>query len=126
MKVLKKYILVLLGISLFILLAMVFRPILPATIKHSIAVNGEVVWIEERGGPADITLKIKDDKHTYYINRGAENGVNAKQFHNLLKGQNITIHYADHWTPLDPNGVMRHITRVTFDNQILYNEILER
>ncbi|MBO6515761.1 MAG: hypothetical protein JJ975_04340, partial [Bacteroidia bacterium] len=43
-----------------------------------------------------------------------------------LNGKSVVLYYADHWTPLDPKGRSRHITRLEFENQVLYNEIVDR
>lgn len=102
---------------------MALRPIYKPTMDECALVTGELVFIDECCGPDDISIKLKGDKHRYYINRGTKSGLIATALHEKLANTKITLHYPKHWTPLDPFGKMRHVARVTYNGTILYNEI---
>ena len=72
----------------------------------------------------DINLRIGDEGY-YYINRGLESGLSEASLKNKIMDKEITIHYADHWTPLDPKGIMRHVARLSFGEEVIYNELVE-
>ncbi len=67
--------LVILGIFMSLALRQVPTP----SMENSAKVSGELVFLEEHGGPGDVTLRLKDNDVTYYINRGTENGVDPNQ-----------------------------------------------
>ena len=102
---------------------LVLRPIPKATMENSAHVEGVVTSVYQTGSPFDVGIDIEADSRFFYINRGAENGVNVKNFNDALNGQVIKLYYAKHWTPLDPKNQHRHVTRIEFGNQILYDEM---
>ena len=121
-----KTILLTLGIGLLLVLAvMSLIPISNPTLDDSEITTGNIELIVEKGGPFDIHIQIKNDDHIYYVNRGAENGLNPSELNKKLAGNEITILYANHWTPLDPFGNMRHITRIAQNETVIYDEITE-
>lgn len=81
----------------------------------------------QRKGTKDISFTIKNDSNFYYINRGAENGLNAVALNDSLQNKEITLYYADRWKPnwilADPNRDVRYITRIEYKEQIIYDEI---
>ena len=124
----KKALLIFAGILCFcviVFIVLVLRPIYNVTLEDSIKVSGEVSMIFENGKSYDISFRLKGDSNFYYINRGAQNGLDALALNDSLQNKKITLYYADHWTPLDPKGRVRHITRVLYNEQLLYDEIKE-
>jgi len=122
----KQTILLTLGVVLLlVLVVMSLIPISNPTLKNSQITTGKVELIAEEGGPFDIQVHLDNDDRIYYINRGAENGLGPAELNKTLVGYEIELHYANHWTPLDPFGKMKHITRITQDQTIIYDEIIE-
>lgn len=114
------------GIGLFIILGILsFRPIFNPTLDDSEIINGEVLTIREVGKTLDISIRLKNDEHNYYINRGIESGLNPDELNKKLANKEITIYFAKHWTLLDPYGKSKHITRITHNGTIIYDEITE-
>ena len=111
----------LLIVSVFIML--ILRPISNPTASNSILIHGEVLSIEKGGGEGDILIRLKEDESSYYINRGLKKGVELNNLKEKLVEEKITIRYADHWSPIDPENRIRHITELKYNNQILYTEL---
>ena len=101
---------VLLFCLVFVILAL--RPITTLHMSHCISKSRIVQSIIAHEGSTDINIRI-DDEVQYYINRGLELGLTEACLKNKILGEEIIIHYADHWTPLDPNGLVRHLSRVS-------------
>ncbi len=113
---------VLLFCLVFVILAL--RPITTLHMSHCISTSGIVQSIIAHEGSKDINIRI-DDEGRYYINRGLELGLTEAGLKNKILGEEIIIHYADHWTPLDPSGLGRHVSRVSYGNEIIFNKIIE-
>lgn len=103
---------------------MAFRPITTLHISDCKSSSGIVQSIVAHEGSKDISIRI-GDKGRYYINRGLEAGLTETFLKDKLLNKEIVIHYADHWTPLDPSGLVRHIARVSYGEEIVYDEIIE-
>lgn len=107
-------------IAVFIGLAL--RPIVQPVPQDCIVVSGEVAVVYEGGGPFDIQVRLKDDKNYYYINRGGEHGVDAEELAKKLVGKKASLYFVNHWTPLDPQGRVRHLAAVQLGKELLYSE----
>ena len=119
----KKYVYIFLCLLFFTLAAMIFRPVsIPKDAKDCLVVEGKVVRIFE-GGPNDVNLRLEGDKTTYYINRGLEYGLVLEDLQKELTGNNVTIRYPKHWTPLDPNNKMKHLCILEYNGKEIFNEI---
>ena len=59
----------------------------------------------------------------FYINRGLENGLELNNLKEKLIGNSIVVKYPKYWTPLDWNDKIKHISKVEFNNEILFNEL---
>lgn len=118
-----KTLLKLAGIVLLILVVMIFRPIMNLDMDDCIAVTGTVDRIEFHDASKDIAIGIVEDGNRYYINRGMEAGLKEAILRPKLMDTQVTIHYADHWTPLDPKGIGRHIARITIGEEIVFDKI---
>lgn len=105
-----------------IFLVLIFRPIPKGTMKNSAVVTGTVVKVFE-GSSFDIHIDLDENHDHYYINRGAESGLDAVEMQYQMQGNSVTIWYDTHWTPLDPNNKHHHVYRLDFDGETLYNEM---
>lgn len=88
------------------------RPFTTLHMSHCISTSRIVQSIIAHEGSTDINIRI-DDEVRYYINRSLELGLTEAGLKNKILGEEIIIHYADHWTPLDPNDLGRHLSRVS-------------
>ena len=111
-------------VVLFVIMAL--RPIYKPTLEQCALVKGHLISIAEAGGPADVAIRLRDDSHRYYINRGIEQGVNTSVLRAELVDNEVEVYYVKHWTPLDPMGTMRHVSRVVYQGAIIYDEIEQR
>ena len=104
------------------LLVLTFKPILPATEKNCLIANGVVADIYE-GGYKDAVLKLKDDERLYYVNRGLLRGLYLLLLKEELINQNVTLKYPRYWTPLDPMGAVKQISKIELGYKIVFNEM---
>lgn len=118
----KKVVLVI-GILFLVVAILIFRPVpIPATLKKCEKVEGEVASIYE-AGVKDVVFVLRDDDKRYYINRGLENGLNLDTLRQDLLTENISIYYPRYWTPLDWNNRVKHLSHLTFQEQVIYTEV---
>ena len=109
-------------IILGILALALLNPIMHTTQQDSELVTGVVAWIEESGGPGDVFIKLKDHSRNYYINRGTERGLDINHAKDVALHRRVHIYYARHWTPLDPFGMNKHVTKLVLGSEVLYDE----
>ena len=38
-------------------------------------------------------------------------------------GKEITIKYPHHWTPLDPNNKIKHLSKLYFEDEVIFSEV---
>ena len=110
------------GISLFILCFSIFRPVPILPESQLLSTTGEVIKVRG-GGENDIVFIIKDSKTRYYINRGTEQGLVIEDLHDRMVGKEITIKYPHHWTPLDPKNKVKHLSKLYFDDEVIFSEV---
>ena len=108
---------------LFIAGILIFRPVPIISEDKAVVVEGVVSEIHERG-VKDIVFKLKGDNTTYYINRGLEHGLTIEELKEKLIGNHVILKYPKYWTPLDWNNKIRHISKVEFNNDVLFNEFI--
>jgi hypothetical protein len=90
--------------------------------ENSIAISGTIKSIYE-GGVKDLVFELENDKTTYYINRGLENGFHLDKSKTDFIGKKVTLNYAKSWTPLAPFGTTcKHITQISIDGKEVYSE----
>ena len=78
--------------------------------------TGEVLSIEV-GGVKDAVFKIRNEKSTFYINRGFETIKTAEL--TSLVGKTATIYCKEGWNILDPfNKGSKHIEKLTINNSV--------
>lgn len=110
-----------LGILLIAFVVMALIPI-DTSKENSIKISGIIKSIS-KGGVNDLVFELNNNKVTYYINRGLENGFNLDQAKTAFIGKKVTLCYAKSWTPLAPFGTTcKHITQISIDDKEIYSE----
>ena len=90
--------------------------------ENSIEVSGIVKSVFE-GGVHDLVFELENDKITYYINRGLENGLQLEKVRTDYSGKKATIHYLKSWTILAPFGkTSENIKEISIDGKKIYSE----
>lgn len=89
--------------------------------SNSIEISGIVTNLHE-GGENDLVISLENSEGILYVNRGLENGLNLSEFTQTLIGKEVTLHYTKHWSLLNPNMKMKHITQLEFEGDTLYSE----
>jgi hypothetical protein len=117
-----KKIFITLGVIVFIIGLLIFRPVPIVKEDRAIAVKGTVMSIYE-GGVKDVVFKLKDNHVKYYINRGLENGLELNTLKEKLIGNEVVIKYPKYWTPLDWNNEIRHLSKLEFGDEVIFNEL---
>lgn len=71
---------------------------------------------------ADVELRLAGDRHIYYIDRGAERGVDAARWGERLTGHNVEVQViARNWSPLDPRHVKAPVAEVSESGEVLFS-----
>jgi hypothetical protein len=109
-------------IGLFLLVFGV--PIMNPTPGQCNIVSGKMYQFNVNEGSKDIQLQIEDDNGRYYINRGLENGMDAKIMRNL-EGNEIKVWYARHWSLINYKSLVRHVCKITLNGETVYSEFKE-
>ena len=90
--------------------------------KDCLVFTGVVEEITE-GGVKDVVFKLKDVQRQYYINRGLENGLDLDALKKNLLGKEVTIKYPDYGEPLLATKAMKHISKLSYNNNTIYSEL---
>ena len=106
----------------FLLAVFLFRPVPIVQEMEANVISGVVNGIY-RGGIKDIVFTIEGDERHFYINRGEDLGLSINELREKLIGNNITIKYPEYWTPLDWNGSTRHLSKLVYQHQVIFNEL---
>jgi hypothetical protein len=124
MKKIAKYFLIM-SFSIFLFIAiLIFRPVPIVSESKAIAENGIVSEIYSNKGN-DIIFVMEGKERRFYINRGLENGLELDNLKEKLIGNSVVVKYPKYWTPLDWNNNIRHISKVEFNGEVLFNELKE-
>lgn len=107
---------------LFIAVVAIFRPVPIVKEEKALTVSGVVEKIKLTKGN-DFVFKLKNNPTKYYINRGIEVGLNYKEFENKILNQFVEVKYPKYWTPLDWNNTVRHISKISLGQKVLFNEL---
>lgn len=120
----KKFIIPL-SIGAFVLLAYItLRPIMNVKADECILIEAEIFNVY--AGPSyDIIFVVAGDPRTFYINRGEENGLSADELKAQLKGKKVNLWYVDHWSLLNYNKKLCHMSRLEFQDDVLFSEIVD-
>ena len=105
-----------------IIAVLIFRPVPIVSESKAISEIRIVKEIYSNKGNDVIFIMLNTDRK-FYINRGLENGLELNNLKEKLIGNSIVIKYPKYWTPLDWNNSIRHISKVEFKNEIIFNEL---
>ena len=105
-----------------IIAVLIFRPFPIVSESKAISEIGIVKEIYSNKGKDVIFIMLNTDRK-FYINRGLENGLELNNLKEKLIGNSIVMKYPKYWTPLDWNNSIRHISKVEFKNEIIFNEL---
>ena len=108
--------------SLFLLVALIFKPVPILSEDKLLSVEGTVESIYE-GGIKDVVFILKDHPVRYYINRGLESGLVLEKLQNELTDQTIVLKYPKYWTPLDPKNTVKHVSKVYLGDEVIFSEV---
>ncbi len=82
--------------------------------------NGEVLSIREVG-IKDVVLEIRNEKSTFYINRGYEN-YKMSELKSLI-GKTVTIYFSEGWSLLNFNeNSSKNIEKLVVNNTTFFTE----
>ena len=101
---------------------LIFRPVPIVPESMAISEIGIVKEIYSNKGNDVIFIMLNTDRK-FYINRGLESGLELNNLKEKLIGNSIVMKYPKYWTPLDWNNSIRHISKVEFKNEIIFNEL---
>ena len=105
-----------------IIAVLIFRPVPIVSESKAISEIGIVKEIYSNKGNDVIFVMLNTDRK-FYINRGLENGLKLNNLKEKLIGKSIVMKYPKYWTPLDWNNSIRHLSKVEFKNEIIFNEL---
>ncbi len=109
-------------VLLFVAAVLVLRPVPMVTEDEAIIEKGIVLHVFE-AGVKDVVFVLKDNPRKFYINRGLEAGMNLEDLKDRLIGNEIILKYPKYWTPLDWNNRIRHVSKLEFQGEVLFNEL---
>lgn len=117
-----KYFLITFSIIFFLIAILIFRPV-PIVAEHkAITETGTVSGIFSNPGN-DVIFVMEDNQRRFYINRGLENGLVLEDLKDRLIGNSVVVKYPKYWTPLDWHNSTRHISKLEFNGEVLFNEL---
>lgn len=108
---------------LVILLAvMVLTPVPFVSEDKAIVERGIVknIW---KDGVKDIVFKLEKNPRKFYMNRGFESRLNLEKLREKLIGNEVVFKYPRYWTPLDWNDQIRHLSKVEYGEEEIFNEL---
>jgi|OM-RGC.v1.026307146 competence protein ComGC len=110
------------SLIILIIAVLIFRPVPIVSESNAISEIGIVKEIYSNKGN-DVIFVMENTDRRFYINRGLENGLELNNLKEKLIGNSIVVKYPKYWTPLDWNDKIKHISKVEFNNEILFNEL---
>ena len=115
--------LIVITIVFFLIAVAILRPVPIVSEDRAIVEKGIVADIYE-GGKFDVVFLLENTERRFYINRGLENGLNLDTLKEKLIGKEVTLKYPKYWTPLDWDDKIKHISKLEFKGQVLFNELI--
>ena len=122
MKRIALYSLLAFGVLILATFILIFRPVPIVTEDKAITETGIVSDIYSNKGN-DVVFVMANKQRRFYINRGLENGLDLNNLKQQLIGQPVVVKYPNYWTPLDWHNSVRHISKLEFNGEILFNEL---
>lgn len=117
----RRFTFIFLGIAFVVFLAYSFKPVTKVTSDECVLISGKVVSVQE-GTSNDIQIRLENDSHYYYINRGLEKGVNLAQLSSKVLNKTVTLYCPNRWTIVNPDGIVPHISKLEKGTTIVYSE----
>ena len=111
------------GVVGIFFLVLILRPVPIVSEKEALTEKGVVENISE-GGENDIVFYLKNTDQKFYINRGLEKGLEINNLKEKLVGKKVTIKYPKHWTPLDWDKSVKHLSKVEYSGKAIFNELI--
>lgn len=115
---------IILGVTLlfFAIAILIFRPVPIVTEDRALSEAGIVTAVYE-GGTNDVVFRLENNDRRFYINRGLENGLELDDLRKRLIGNEIVLKYPKYWTPLDWDDQVKHVSKLEFRGEVLFNEL---
>ena len=117
----KKFALILFGMFAFLSFALIFTPVPIVCEDNAIVETGTVKSIYE-GGEKDVVIVLDETTRRFYVNRGLENGLDLESLQSQLMGHKVVLKYPKYWTPLDWNNTIKHLSKIEFEGEVIFNE----
>ena len=114
-----------LGVLFILTLGFALKPVPIVSEEKALIEKGVVKYISE-GGTNDVLFTLENNNTKFYINRGLENGLDLNLLREKLIGQEVIFKYPKYWTPLDWDNKTKHLSKVEFGNEIIFNELKSR
>ncbi|MBT1703542.1 hypothetical protein [Chryseosolibacter indicus] len=73
-------------------------------------------------GTKDVAFELRGHSGVFYVNRGLEHGLDLKKLKFELLGREVTIKYPNHWTPIDPRSIHKHISKLESEDKVFFSE----
>ena len=120
----KKTILFVLFIGLLLLFGFSLRKVPAPLLENCSVVKGRV---EKVHSPccSDIVIQLANNKRSYYINRGLEEGLELGQMKADLEGKDIVLQKINHWTLLDPENYTVPLAEVKVNDEVYFSRMLD-
>jgi hypothetical protein len=118
----QKYIVYGFSFCLIVIAVSIFRPVPMVQESKAIAITGKVDVIHGTKNH-DIFIYLKDVPQRFYINRGTEAGLSVSDLSDKLEGEIVTLKYPKYWTPLDWNNRVKHISKLEYGQEVIFNEL---
>ena len=122
MKKTVKIVLISCSLLIVLLAVLILRPVPIVSESKAISESGIVKEIYTNKGN-DIIFIMEHIERRFYINRGLEHGLELNNLKEKLIGNPIVVKYPDYWTPLDWNNSIRHLSKVEYKDEVLFNEL---
>ncbi len=100
-----------------------FKPVRNVTISDVSPVTG-VVQNVTSGNGGDIYIQLQNDTHNYYINNALKHGLSTQKLSADILEKEVTLQHINRWTPFSRDGVFPHISKLSCENKVLFNEII--
>lgn len=103
----------------------ILKPVPQSPLSQCTQIEGVLAEVSQ-GGSNDVCLRLENHPGTvFYVNRGLENGLAIDQIQKEVVGKQVKIAHPKYWTPLDPFNSTRHVSMISYDDQILFDKTLK-
>ncbi len=101
---------------------LIFRPVPIVAESEAFTEKGIVSEIYSTEGN-DVFIILENKPRRFYINRGLELGLEVDHLKEKLIGKFVVLKYPKYWTPLDWNNRIKHLSKLQYNDQVLFNEL---